>query len=132
MCLEFSLLPLIVKIMEMPMIWGQGCHPNEIILYLNVFKFCRHDLAKMKYEVLFASGRPFDVNLAARGLLTELNALRTPIYSAGCKAFDLSSGTWQVNAYIYVLHSAKKWENTQCLQALISLCVYLYKILFCS
>jgi hypothetical protein len=43
------------------------------------------------------------VTLTAEGLLTELNASRKPIYSAGCKAFDLNGGTWQIKAYKYGL-----------------------------
>lgn len=56
----------------------------------------------MKYEVLPASGISFDVDLTAEGLLTELNVSRKPIYSAGRRAFDLNSGTWQINEYTYV------------------------------
>jgi hypothetical protein len=56
----------------------------------------------MKYEVLFASGISFEVTLTAEGLLTELNSSRRLIYSAGCKAFDLNGGTWQINAHTYV------------------------------
>lgn len=67
-----------------------------------VFDSCRHNFTKLKYEVLFASGISFEVILTAEGLLTELNASRKPIYSAGCKAFDLNGGTWQINAYTYV------------------------------
>lgn len=70
--------------------------------YSSVFNCCRHDFAKMKYEVLSASGISFDVDLTAEGLLTELNVSRKPIYSAGRRAFDLNSGTWQINEYTYV------------------------------
>lgn len=53
----------------------------------------------MKHEVFSASGLSFDVDLAAEGLLTELNISRKPIYSAGCKPFDLCSRIWQITEY---------------------------------
>lgn len=70
--------------------------------YSYVFNCCRHDFVKVKYEVLSASGISFDVDLTAEGPLTELNVSRKPIYSAGRRALDLSSGTWQINEYTYV------------------------------
>lgn len=86
---------------------------NEIIFsHIN----CTSRFYEMKYKVFSASGFPFDVDLAAEGLLTELNVSRKPIYSAGCKPFDLSSRIWKINECMNILVFVKNCKKQRLLE----------------